>query len=230
MSAKDNEDIKVAVKAVQDNVQLIRSAGKLAAAPQGLLINNERERSGDINLLLNYANKASDDRLEAKVVFLVELTRTSEVLNQIARLRQQYFDTRNDKIKTALVTKNEQVLITAQRLRALPSFGIYSEVDEDDLVAEAPEEIGQLAIDSIISLTSRYSKELDNTINLDQRMQDSRGSLLSSLTTLSTLLTHSSKQIDLIKADITSKVALMLLISIGLVAGTIAIFFSYKIK
>ncbi len=225
LEEEDNENIKHAVKAIQENVQLIRAAGKLAADPQGLLINNERERSGDINLLLSYVNKTKGERLALQVAFLSELTRLSEALNQIGRLRQQYFGATDVNVQAALVSKNEEVLMRAQALLSLPSLGIYSEVDEDALVAEEPEEIGQRSIQSIISLTKRYDKELENTINLDQRMQESRVVLIDSLTALSTLLTNLSGQIELIKSNISTKVALMLLVSIGLVVIAVAALF-----
>lgn len=230
LNEKDNGAIRATVKAVQDNVQSIRAAGKLAADPQALLINNERERAGDINILLNYADKASESFQATRVQFLFTLTQLTQTLNNVARLRQQYFASKNPKIKMALLDSNARILTLSKSLLALPRFGIYTEVDEDALIAEEPEEIGQLSINSLISLSNRYDKELENTLNLDQRMREARSTLNQSLESLSQLLTEFSTRIDSIKNDITGKVEVMLVISIGLVIAAITILFLLQNK
>jgi hypothetical protein len=50
--------IAEAILQLQEQVQAVRAAGKLAANPQALLINNERERAGDIGILVGYAEQA----------------------------------------------------------------------------------------------------------------------------------------------------------------------------
>lgn len=225
LGPKDNDAIKLAIKIIEENIQLIRAAGKLAADPQGLLINNERERTGDVNVLLGYAKQANYDYQDTQIEFLVGLNELSQSMFYISRLRQKYFESRNSKIKTALLERNDSILTHSQALLSLPRFGIYTEVDEDALMAEEPEEIGQTSINSIISLSKRYDKELENTINLDQRMREARKSLNQSVDSLSDLFAEYSKRIDTIKNNITEEVELMLLISISLVIIAIAIVF-----
>lgn len=225
LGPKDNDAIKLAIKIIEENIQLIRAAGKLAADPQGLLINNERERTGDVNVLLGYAKQANYDYQDTQIEFLVGLNELSQSMIYISRLRQKYFESRNSKIKTALLERNDSILTHSQALLSLPRFGIYTEVDEDALMAEEPEEIGQTSINSIISLSKRYDKELENTINLDQRMREARKSLNQSVDSLSDLFAEYSKRIDTIKNNITEEVELMLLISISLVIIAIAIVF-----
>ncbi len=58
LNAEDNASIKRTVNQVQENVQLVRAAGKLAGNPQALMINNERERAGDLAFLVIYAKQA----------------------------------------------------------------------------------------------------------------------------------------------------------------------------
>lgn len=225
LNTQENNAIKLAVKKIEQDVQDIRAAGKLAADPQGLLINNERERSGDIGLLLNYAKQADYSFQDTQTQFLMGLTNLSQSLIQMARLRQKYFESRNLNVKNALLEKNNYILHHAQRLQSLPRFGIYTEVDEDELMAEDPEEIGEISIDSIISLSKRYDKELENTINLDRRMNEARQSLNQSVDSLAALFIEYSQRIDAIKTGITSKVRLMLLISVSLVIIAISIVF-----
>ncbi|MFC6805303.1 hypothetical protein ACFQE2_06105 [Methylophaga thalassica] len=58
LSESDNSAIQEGIDALQAEVQQVRSAGKLSANPQTLLMNNERERNGDLLSLNRYAEKA----------------------------------------------------------------------------------------------------------------------------------------------------------------------------
>ncbi len=230
LDQQQNVEIKSAVKTLKTRLNEIRAAGKLAAVPQGLLINNERERSGDITILLSYAQKADGFMQDIELRFLTTLTQMSQDINNLARLRQQFFYARNPKIKTALLAKNQELSEHANVLLNLPRFEVYTEVDEDELMAEEPEEIGEISINSFISLTNRYNKEIENTIKMTQRMRDARASLNVSIQSLSDLLTSYSKQIELIKNDITNQVQMMLLLSISLVIIAVAIIFLLQSK
>ena len=58
LNKQDNIEIQQSIKHLQNDVQLVRSAGKLAGNPQALLINNERERATDLSQLRKYVNDA----------------------------------------------------------------------------------------------------------------------------------------------------------------------------
>lgn len=223
LSEDDNAAIKLAVNQVQENVQLVRTAGKLAGNPQALMINNERERAGDLALLLTYSNQAPLHMQMTHIEVLVLLTRLSDSLINISHLRQQYIETRVEQIKKALLAENEQFLSLTKQLSALPRFGIYTEVDEDDLSADEPEEIGQNSIDSLLSLTNRYSKELSNTLEFAQRLTDGRQALNNSIKELGHVLNGFSTHIDIIKSDITDRVKWLLIFSIGIIVFVIAL-------
>ncbi len=230
LNKQDNDAIKLSVKTIINNIQVIRAAGKLAADPQGLLINNERERTGDINSLLQYSQHAPYSLQEIQTQFLIGLNQLNLSMNELARLRQQYFDSRNPQLKTSLLEKNVQILALTASLYELPRFGVYTEVDEDELISEDPEEVGELSIDSLRSLSLRYEKELENTLELNHRMELARNSLNQSLDALSDLFIDYSKRIDIIKSDITLNVELMLIVSIGLVILAIAAVFILQNK
>ena len=230
LSEQDNADIKSAVKTLKNNLNEIRAAGKLAANPEGLLINNERERSGDIETLLNYAQQSGYQYQDIKVKFLTTLAKMSQDISNIARLRQQFFNTKNPKTKSSLLDKNQLLLSHATTLSNLPRFGIYNEVDEDELMTEEPEEIGEESINSFVSLSRRYNKEIENTINLNHKMLQAQSSLNESMQALSDLLLSYSERIESIKHNITFQVEVMLLISVSLVAIAIAIIFSLQNK
>ena len=230
LNEQDNIEIQESIKHLQNNVQLVRSAGKLASNPQALLLNNERERAGDLGQLRKYANNANNDDYPSKITFFDQLLLLNQSLEKLTLYRQQYFDKPSDNSKQSLSNEN---LLFAQILDdtlALPRFGIYAEVDEEALIVQEPEEIGQLSLDSLLSLTNRYTKELDNTMALAALSKTSQLDLNHSMEQLTSLLTSYQGQIDQIKQDITWRVKWAMLVSIAVIAFAIALLFTLQNK
>ena len=230
LNEQDNIEIQESIKHLQNNVQLVRSAGKLASNPQALLLNNERERAGDLGQLRKYANNANNDDYPSKITFFDQLLLLNQSLEKLTLYRQQYFDKPSDNSKQSLSNEN---LLFAQILDdtlALPRFGIYAEVDEEALIVQEPEEIGQLSLDSLLSLTNRYTKELDNTMALAALSKTSQLDLNHSMEQLTSLLTSYQGQIDQIKQDITWRVKWAMLVSIAVIAFAFALLFTLQNK
>ena len=219
LDAEGNENIHQAIQKVKVNVQQIRAAGKLAGNPQALLINNERERAGDIGLLDNYANQV--DFHPWKYEFLSLLNKLGGSLTRLAHLRQQYLDSRDQNIKNSLLAENKRFMSLVEEIEAIPRFGIFTEVDEDALIPEEPEEIGEISINSLSSLTSRYFKELENTIKLTVQYTDALTALNHSIEEVDLILNSYFSRIDQIKSNITTNVEIFLVL--GLLAITIVI-------
>jgi len=230
LNADDNASIKRAVNQVQEKVQLVRTAGKLAGNPQALMINNERERAGDLAFLVIYAKQAPLGMQAIQIELLALLTHLSDSLVKTAHLRQQYMTSRVEKIKNALLAENIRFMSLANQLSVLPRFGIYTDVDEDDLSAENPEEIGQNSIDSLLSLTNRYNKELTNTLEFAQRLHEGRLALNGSIAALDQVLNGFSAHIDIIKSDITARVKWLLIFSVGIIVVVIGLLFLLQNK
>jgi len=218
LSDADNSLITSTIEKVQQSVQQVRSAGKLAANPQTLLINNERERAGDLLLLVSYINNADDFMRLQQLNYYSSLAKLEHALQKIALYRQKYFETLSEQAKQALVSENEVFGQELEALNKLPRFDLFTEVDPDALIQEEPEEIGQRSIDSLLSLTHRYSKELDNTIEQVQLSQSSRESLNSNIDELGHLLTSFVTKIEDIKSQITTKVKWIMLVTIAVIA------------
>lgn len=230
LNEQDNIEIQKSIKQLQNNVQLVRSAGKLAGNPQALLINNERERAGDLSQLRKYINKAVEYDYVRKIKFFDLLVQLNQSLERLTLYRQQYFDNPSDNSKRSLINENIAFAQTLSNTIALPPFGIYTEVDEDALSPEEPEEIGQLSLNSLTSLTNRYSKELDNTTALETRSKTSQVSLNESMEQLTSLLNSHQSQIDDIKQDITSRVKWVMLVSIVVIVIAVALLFILQNK
>ena len=230
LNGQDNLEIQKSIKQLQNDVQLVRSAGKLAGNPQALLINNERERAGDLSQLRKYVNKADEYDYVRKIKFFDLLVQLNQSLERLTLYRQQYFDNPSDNSKQSLINENIAFAQTLSNTIALPPLGIYTEVDEDALSPEEPEEIGQLSLNSLTSLTNRYSKELDNTTALETRSKTSQVSLNESMEQLTSLLNNHQSQIDDIKQDITSRVKWVMLVSIVVIVIAVALLFILQNK
>ena len=230
LNGQDNLEIQKSIKQLQNDVQLVRSAGKLAGNPQALLINNERERAGDLSQLRKYVNKADEYDYVRKIKFFDLLVQLNQSLERLTLYRQQYFDNPSDNSKQSLINENIAFAQTLSNTIALPPFGIYTEVDEDALSPEEPEEIGQLSLNSLTSLTNRYSKELDNTTALETRSKTSQVSLNESMEQLTSLLNSHQSQIDDIKQDITSRVKWVMVVSIAVIVIAVALLFILQNK
>jgi len=230
LNEQDNLDIQASIKQLQNNVQLVRSAGKLAGNPQALLINNERERASDLSQLRKYVNNAESYDYLSKIKFFDQLLQLNQSLGKITLYRQQYFDNPSDNSKMSLINENIAFSQTLGNTIALPRFGIYTEVDEDALRPEEPEEIGESSLNSLSSLTNRYTKELDNTTTLAALSKTSQAALNESMEQLTSLLNSHQSQIDDIKQDITLRVKWVMLVSIAIIIIAVALLFTLQNK
>ena len=217
LDEQDNLAIKNAITHLQENVNSVRAAGKLAGNPQALLINNEREREGDLLILKKYVNEAETENYARKSDFFNQLLDLNHSLEQLALYRQQYFDNPTDQSKQSLMSENLIFTQHLAELTKLPRFGLYTEIDEDALSAEEPEEIGKVSLDSLSSLTKRYKKELENTIELGINLKTSRVGLNDAIDKFATLLNSYQSQIDYLKNDITSRVKWIMIISLAVI-------------
>lgn len=225
LSAEENQQILDAVAELREQVNLVRAAGKLAANPQALLINNERERGGDLALLVDYAQQADYQYSDVQLDFLKTLAELGQHLNKVSIQRQLYIENADKQREQALLSENKRFAELVTELHSMPRFGIYTEVDEDALIAQEPDEVGELSISSLQSLTRRYEKEITNTVELESRMADSREQLNQQIQALQDLLGHFQQRIGDIKANITSQVRWALLVAVIFITLALSIQF-----
>lgn len=230
LEASENKKISDSFSTLEEQIVLVRSAGKLANNPQTLLIHNERERLADITGLRLYSDKGQAYPLAIRHEFNSLLLELNQSLGQIILLRQQYFTQANDKILKNIIDNNHQFSDLVTRLEALPRFNIYTEIDEDELDPDPPEEIGEIAINSLASLTRRYEKELNNTIELSGKNNDSRLGLNLAMEETALLLNSYQSNVDDIKTAITNRVKWAMTVSVGIVISILALLFSMQNK
>lgn len=225
LSVEENQQILDAVAELREQVNLVRAAGKLAANPQALLINNERERGGDLALLVDYAQQADYQYSDVQLDFLKTLAELGQHLNKVSLQRQLYIENADKQREQALLSENKRFAELVTELHSMPRFGIYTEVDEEALIVQEPDEVGELSISSLQSLTRRYEKEITNTVELESRMADSREQLNQQIQILQDLLGHFQQRIGDIKADITSQVRWALLVAVIFITLALSIQF-----
>ena len=217
LSPEENQQILDAIAKLREQVSLVRAAGKLAANPQGLLINNERERGGDLALLVDYAQQADYEYSTVKLRFLKTLAELGQGLNKISLQRQLYIESADEQRAQALLSENTRFSELVSELENMPRFGIYTDVDQEALIPQEPDEVGELSISSLRSLTRRYEKEIANTAELDSRMAESREQLNTQIQALQFLLGQFQQRIGDIKAAITNQVRWALLVAVALI-------------
>ena len=223
LSDAENQQIHDAIKQLQISVQAVRAAGKLAANPQTLLINNERERAGDIGMLVKYAEQAGYQFSAEQTVFLSTLAEMGRSLNQLSHQRQAFFEEQDDAQKQALLEQNQTFAELAARLESMPRFGIFTEVDEMSLIPQEPDEIGEVSIASLQSLTRRYDKEIANTIGFMQQVEESRAAMNQQILALQSTLNSFQQQITQIKSSITNQVRWAMLAAVVLIVIAVSL-------
>lgn len=223
LTPEQNGVIQNEIALLQEKLTLVRSAGKLAGNPQALVIQNERDRAGDIGQLVIYAEKATDDYHDEKLRFLAQLTLLSNALNEISLQRQFYFETYDQAKLDALIAQNAQFAQMLDEVIAMPRFGVYTEVDDDELFAEEPDEIGELSLSSLSTLTDRYQKEINNTREFQQQADSSRLALAEQLEKLDTVLEDYETEIQALKSAITRQVLVVMIITVILLLAALGI-------
>jgi len=217
LSDEDNKKIILSIENVNSNIALVRDAGKLSANPDELLIYNENNRSSELSSLLRYV----DDSLiknKYKKEYLYLVSKISYELLKLSSFRQRYIHTNNPSLKNSMISTNDEIIELSNKILFLPDLGVIGEVDEDEL-GEAAEavDLARESVDSLISLNSRYLKELDNTESMQVKIIDSRKSLKLSLAQLKDSFDLYSDRVEVLKKSITGKVKWLVVVSVSII-------------
>lgn len=211
-------EINTAVAKVTAALQAVRAAGKLSANPQDLLITNERDRIANVISLKKYINNGTAAKQSLKTDYRNILLDIATSLENLAYYRQRYLDTNNENLKTTLLSENKAIGNLIISMNLLPRLNIYSETSEDDKT-----ETGQEAIDDLLSLTQRYEKELQNTIELYQRIKQSQEYLSDSISELKKNIENYSAEVESVKTRIERNIQILISLFVVLTILTIII-------
>ncbi|MBO2685960.1 methyl-accepting chemotaxis protein [Shewanella algae] len=152
-----------------------RAAGKLAGNPRQLLAHAETEMLDNNKRLADYGDQGLATVPQVAHEYLQLSRELPPLVYQLSQLTQDYLLGREQRLKPYLDSTITQLADWHDRLSALPLLGLYRtvEVDEFALGDDEPEreEIGESYRAELLSLSSRYAKEVTNT---EQQLLDNR--------------------------------------------------------
>ncbi|MFV7709754.1 methyl-accepting chemotaxis protein [Shewanella algae] len=152
-----------------------RAAGKLAGNPRQLLAHAETEMLDNNKRLADYGDQGLATAPQVAHEYLQLSRELPPLVYQLSQLTQDYLLGREQRLKPYLDSTITQLADWHDRLSALPLLGLYRtvEVDEFALGDDEPEreEIGESYRAELLSLSSRYAKEVTNT---EQQLLDNR--------------------------------------------------------
>jgi len=199
-----------AITELQNAIQEVRAAGKLAANPEVLLLNNEIERHDLITDLISYIKKSSVN-IETKRAYEIQLLNISQQLQRVGVLRQRYLQLSNESTKNTLLQENNNIATSLAKMTFLPSLNLFITAEVDEFSFDEPETIDLTneSINNLNSLTSRYPKELSNTNNMLEAVINSRKTLALQFNQLIENFASYSIVVDQQKQLITNKVKII---------------------
>lgn len=199
-----------AITQLQNAIQEARGAGKLAADPEILLLNNEVERHGLITDLMTYIEQSTVD-IKVKRSYEIQLLNISQQLQRVGVIRQRYLKLSNPSLKKNLLQENNNIALSIIKITSLPNLGLFKTEEVDEFSFDDPEtiDITLESINNLNSLTSRYPKELSNTSNMLDAVINSRKTLSVQLNQLIESFASYSIVVDQQKQVITDKVKII---------------------
>ncbi|MEL4421169.1 methyl-accepting chemotaxis protein [Shewanella algae] len=152
-----------------------RAAGKLAGNPRQLLAHAETEMLDNNKRLADYGDQGLATAPQVAHEYLQLSRELPPLVYQLSQLTQDYLLGREQRLKPYLDSTITQLADWHDRLSALPLLGLYRTVEADEFALgdgePEREEIGESYRAELLSLSSRYAKEVTNT---EQQLLDNR--------------------------------------------------------
>ncbi|MGI3018414.1 methyl-accepting chemotaxis protein [Shewanella algae] len=152
-----------------------RAAGKLAGNPRQLLAHAETEMLDNNKRLADYGDQGLATAPQVAHEYLQLSRELPPLVYQLSQLTQDYLLGREQRLKPYLDSTITQLADWHDRLSTLPLLGLYRTVEADEFALgdDEPEreEIGESYRAELLSLSSRYAKEVTNT---EQQLLDNR--------------------------------------------------------
>jgi len=191
-------------------IKNIQAAGKLAATPELLIINNEKERSQAIATLGEYSQRANVNN-HLKIQYQTLLLTLSHQLHELSLVRARYLKQKTTPLKDHLLAINIQMSISIKNLKQLPSLNLFETEETDEFSFDEPEtvDLTESVINDLNSLTVRYPKEIANTALLLDKVTISRTELAEAFNHLINQFTAYAQVVDQTKQSITNEVRLI---------------------
>lgn len=182
----------------------LREAGKLAA-PEALLIINEREQSDTLSSLRDYVDEASDTDATSRIDYLRQIASAQRSLHRLTLTRESYFKQPDSDTRKTLDLYLTELRGSTEKLANMPKLGIVEKQEVDEMAAlmgwsnedtgETTDKAEELT-SSLHSLQGRYPKEMENASKFTQLKADSREHALKQMEALETTLARMESVIN----------------------------------
>ncbi len=175
-----------------------RALGKLSGDPYALLRNSEQGMVSLNNSLANYALKSNALSQQQVLAYLTINTDIASTLHRLVNAREKLFmadNTNTDTIKIVIKNLNKEI----QSINQFPALAIFPETEDDDDLLFDEEEAEDVSLDvfnELQSLASRYSNELQNTLDLFNQRQAGLTLLRQAVNTLEDIILTAEQTIS----------------------------------
>ncbi|KEA64926.1 Methyl-accepting chemotaxis protein [Marinobacterium lacunae] len=199
MPAQVREAVDARLVAIQDEVLgELREAGKLAD-PEALLIINEREQSDTLSSLRDYVNEGDSANPSLRIDYLQKIASAQRSLHRLTLTRESYFKQPDTDTEKTLTLYLDEIKATVTALSKLPKLGVVEKQEVDEMAAlmgwntqsesEAVDKAEELT-SSLLSLQSRFPKEMENASKFAKLKGASRHNALQRLDMLEDTLSQ----------------------------------------
>ncbi len=215
LNQQQSNSVINSITQLQRAISQAKAAGKLAANPEILLINNEVDQYDLITDVMKLV-KQSNVSLLVKTQYQELLLTLSQQLHKTTLLRQRYLQRNSVEVKGQLINENKNSEHIIKKLAQLPGLNLFITEQADELSFYEPEKIDitEQSINDLNTLNTRYPKELSNTTNMLTAVINSQQQLALELDNLIQNFTLYAIVVEQQKKQITSKVKLIGAISL----------------
>ena len=215
LNQQQSNSVINSITQLQRAISQAKAAGKLAANPEILLINNEVDQYDLITDVMKLV-KQSNVSLLVKTQYQELLLTLSQQLHKTTLLRQRYLQHNSVEVKGQLINENKNSEHIIKKLAQLPELNLFITEQADELSFYEPEKIDitEQSINDLNTLNTRYPKELSNTTNMLTAVINSQQQLALELDNLIQNFTLYAIVVEQQKKQITSKVKLIGAISL----------------
>ena len=147
-----------------------RALGKLSGNEQALIINAEREMFGYAESLIGYGIQGYDNNPSTAKRFIEHGSAVMSLVNQLGETRAKYVETSEPNLKSSLTENLNQIQQIVADIGQLNLLDVYEETDEEDDLSsffgddEDKTDLGEDIINELRSISNRYPRELNNTL------------------------------------------------------------------
>ena len=170
-----------------------RAAGKLSGNQRALLSQNDRETRYELEALLSYANEGRNTSHQTAQ----EIEQLTQQLLLLLLERSTVQLKEGESARKHIVSISSSMLDVIERLRLLPSLGVFVEEEEDDFASmmgldssneEEAQDAGKEAIDNLSYLIGRYVPERERTLENIKSLNATHNAILSFLIEIDNLM------------------------------------------